>query len=136
MANIHMANIAAKHANFFAKTGSNWLFMRTMLKLFKLISKEAVSCSKRIRKRIHHTAASLLCRVRASKKNVPARNFNMIFRTAQSEARQDPRKHIFTAKISRWCLKKLSKQRTAAEAKTQKRGLRCFWPWRRCCLLW
>lgn len=34
-------------------------------------------------------------------KNVPARNFNMIFRTAQSEARQDPRKHIFTAKISR-----------------------------------
>lgn len=34
-------------------------------------------------------------------KNVPARNFNMIFRTAQREARQDPRKHIFTAKISR-----------------------------------
>lgn len=34
-------------------------------------------------------------------KNVPVRNFNMIFRTAQSEARQDPRKHIFTAKISR-----------------------------------
>jgi len=23
MVNIHMANIAAKHANFFAKTGSN-----------------------------------------------------------------------------------------------------------------
>lgn len=34
-------------------------------------------------------------------KNVPARNSNMIFRTAQSAARQDPRKHIFTAKISR-----------------------------------
>ena len=48
-----------------------------------------------------NSSYGLLCRVRASKKNVPARNFNMIFRTAQSEARQDPRKHIFTAKISR-----------------------------------
>ena len=27
--------------------------------------------------------------------------FQYDFRTAQSEARQDPRKHIFTAKISR-----------------------------------